>query len=205
MRCTGCGTSILSQQGLRANGLCKTCKKIGVPASLSPVVPSPSDNKETVMAETKRAPVAELNTPPEGFRYVYNRMDDHYELMFNGVPICFDAHQVRLLKSEVADFLYAHSIIPGTLRNSHNGLSAERALALGPGWVIRAWIKTSDATGAGNDVFNPEYAEVVADPLFRVPTDTKPGQTLFDLEKTPNYADKPSREGMPTHPVLIPV
>lgn len=206
MRCTGCGTSILSLQGKRGSGLCKSCQKIGVSASPSqPVVPSPSEDKETVMAEPKSAPVAELNTPPEGFRYVYNRTNDQYELMFNGVPYVFEAHQVRLLKSDVADFIYAHSIIPGTLRNSRTGLAAERALALGPGWVIKAWVKTADSTGAGNDVYNPEYAEVAADPLFRVPTDTKPGVTLFDLEKTPNYADRPSREGQPTHPVLIPV
>jgi hypothetical protein len=206
MRCRGCDTSILSHQALHGDGLCKKCQKLGVFTSpISPVVPSPAPHKETVMAEPKSAPVAELNTPPEGFRYVYNRTNDHYELMFNGVPICFDAHQIRLLRCEVAEFVHAHSIIPGTLHNTKGTLKGERALALGPGYTIRMWVKTADATGAGNDVYLPEYTEAEADALFRVPTDTKPGVTLFDLERTPNYADRPSREGQATRPQLIPV
>lgn len=146
-----------------------------------------------------------LATPPEGFRYVSNRTAAPYEQMYNGVPYVFAAHETRLLRSDVADFCVAHSIIPGTLRNTRGGLTAERALALGPGWTIAAWNRTSDTHGAGNDVYTAEYREAEADPLFQVPTDTVPGKTLFDLASTPNYTDRASKDGMPTHPQLIPV
>ena len=205
MKCEGCGTSILSHQVVQGKGYCKTCQRLGVSASPrnSALPSSLSPDKEMVMAEPKSAP--ELQTPPEGYRYIYNRMATEYELMRDGSPVVFKGHETRLLACDVAEFVHAHSIIPGTLHNERGTLKGERALALGPGWTILRWNKTAAGTGAGNDVYSPEYAPAVADALFLVPTETKPGATLFDLEKTPNYADRPSREGMATKPQLIPV
>jgi hypothetical protein len=160
---------------------------------------------EDTMVEPKSAPVTELSTPPEGFRYIYNRMKTPYELMRDGIPVMFQPHETRLLPCDVAEFVYAHSIIPGTLHNERGTLKGERALALGPGWTIQRWNKSTSATGAGNDVYVPDYAPAEADACFQVPTETVPGATLFDLERTPNYADRPSREGMATKPQLIPV
>jgi hypothetical protein len=121
--------------------------------------------------------------------------------MFNGRVYVFEAHETKSLSTEVSEHLYAHSIIPGTLRRAKHGggtLSAERALALGPGWKITGSAKIEDD-------FQLQYGVAEADPEFLVPTETQPGPEYFDRKDIPNYVDRPNMRdpGKPSHPELL--
>jgi len=161
---------------------------------------------EVTVKQTSVPELPSLPDLPEGFRYAYNRTNAQYEMFFDGRPITFKPHETKRLRTEQAEHLRAHSIIPGTLANTGRGtLKGERAIALGPGWTVRAWNKTPDVTGGGNVQYSPDYMEAEAEPDFQVPTETVPGPTLFDLSSTGNYAGRPSRDNMPTTAKLIPV
>lgn len=206
MRCRRCGQTILSEQAKRADGLCKSCRKAGLPVPPDRSVLPPTE--EVVMAEgTVQQPSAPaLPSLPEGFRYAYNRMKTEYEMFFDGRPITFKPHETKRLRTDQAEYLRAHSIIPGTLADTGRGtLKGERAIALGPGWFVRAWIKTEEVNSMGNNQYVPEHAEAEAEPDFQVPTETVPGPTLFDLNSTGNYVGRPSQGNMPTHAALVSV
>jgi hypothetical protein len=156
--------------------------------------------------ETPNPSVPALPSLPEGFRYAYNRMNTEYEAFFDGRPVTLKPHETKRLRTDQAEHLRAHSIIPGTLADTGRGtLKGERAIALGPGWFVRAWIRTEEVNAMGNNQYVPEYAEAEAEPEFQVPTETVPGVTLFNLESTGNYVGRPSRENMPTKATLVPV
>jgi hypothetical protein len=157
------------------------------------------------MSEERKAEGKYTVPETEGQRYVYNRTNETYELFFDGRPITFQPHQVRLLPTATAEHIRAHSIIPGTLRRMSGGqLTAERALALGPGWALVRFNKVeSESDPLGNAVYVPEYVEAEAEPEFLKPTDTKPGKELFDTESIPNYVDLPGPEGQATHRAYV--
>jgi hypothetical protein len=151
-------------------------------------------------------PPIEYPMPQEGFRYVYNRTNAEYESMFDGRPNVFKAHEVKLLTTDRAEHLAAHSIIRGTLTRGVGGqLTSEHALALGPGWrLVKFHKQEGDPDSFGNDFYSPEYAEAEAEPGFLTPTETVPGAELFSPALS-NYADRPSRDGETTTRRLLAV
>ena len=151
--------------------------------------------------EQEKAPLAPL---PEGYRYAYNRMAWEYEQFFDGKPIILKPHEIRMLTSEQAEFLRAHSLITGTLRKGgRGGLQAERAIALGSGWRIARWNKTGEPTASGSDRYVAEYELAEPEPEFLVPSTTEVGMEYFDRASMPNYTDRPTPEGRPTHVEMV--
>ena len=55
---------------------------------------------------------------PPGFRWVYNRLNEVYEDMFDHVPYTFKAHEQRLMQEDIATFLHAHSAISVDLKTN---------------------------------------------------------------------------------------
>jgi hypothetical protein len=157
--------------------------------------------EQTETIPTREEQIAALGPLPEAIRYVYNRTNGPWEGMFNGRVYVFASHEIKSLSTEVAEHLTAHSIIPGTLRHAKHGggtLSAERALALGPGWTITGSVKVEDE-------FHLQYGVAEADATFLVPTETQPGPEYFDRASIPNYVDRPNMRdpGKPSHPELL--
>jgi hypothetical protein len=77
-------------------------------------------------------------------------------------------------------------------------LTGERAVALGPGWMITGSAKIQDD-------FVLQYEEAQAEPEFLVPTETQPGGELFDRTSIPNYVDRPNVRdpGKPMHTEIV--
>lgn len=153
--------------------------------------------------EPAQAPLAPA---PEGYRYVYNRMNWEYEQAFDGKPLVFRPHEVRMLTTPQAEHLRAYSLIPGTLARGrgHGGdLASERAIALGPGYRIEGIVKTGEPTASGADGYTIVYEQADPEPLFLVPCETKVGLMYFDQTSLSNYSDRPSADGRPTHAELI--
>ena len=153
---------------------------------------------------TREERIAALSPLPEQSRYVYNRTSEPWEAQFNGRVYRFTPHEIRALPAEIAEHFRAHSLIAGTLRRMRSGggsLTAERAIALGPGWLIKGSVKIEDD-------FMLEFAEAVPDEDFLVPSTTKPGREIWDRSSIPNYVDRPNvrdPDGKPTHVEMIPV
>ena len=96
---------------------------------------------------TREERIAALPTLPERTRYVYNRTAREWEGMFDGRVYVLAPHEVKPMDAAVAEHLRATSIITGTLRRMAGGggtLTAERAVALGPGWAISGSAKIQD-------------------------------------------------------------
>ena len=193
MRCKQCNKGLPGFRPKEDDGLCKACRTPAAVASPEPPKADPI------------LPVAVVLPPlPEGHRYIYNRTDAEYEQFFDGRPINFQAHETKVLTSEQAYHLRAHSIIRGTLRPGGRGaLIAERSLACGPGWTILRWNKVPDTSGTGNDRYIAEYVVAEPEKEFHVPTSTTPGTELFDRQAMPNYTDRPTPEGRPTHVEIV--
>lgn len=152
-------------------------------------------------AKTREEQLADLQPLPERNRYIYNRTGEPWEHMFNGRVYELAPYEVKVLPSEVAEHLHAHSIIPGTLRRKAGGggsLTAERAVALGPGWAIAGSVKVEDD-------YIVQYAEAVPEDTFLVPTTTVAGAELFDRQSIPNYVDRPNVRdpGKPMHVEIV--
>lgn len=152
---------------------------------------------------SREARIAALAPLPEGSnsRYIYNRTNEHWEGMFDNRVYEFQPHEVRVLSAEIAEHLHAHSLIPGTLRRIQGGggtLTAERYLALGPGWKITGTSKIEDT-------YYLTYGPAEAEATFLVPTETKASLDYFDRSSIPNYVDRPNMRdpGKPTHSEII--
>ena len=201
MKCATCGTTILDGLGKATGGYCKPCAKLrngAVEPSVRPEAPA----KETTMAlgepVPQIAPSPPLPTPPEGFRYVYNRTDQVFEPFFDGNPVIFQPHETKMLPCGTAEMLRDSSVFSGTVRSVGQGtLKGERALALGPGWII------TDSRKLDDESWTYSYAPADAEPTFLVPTDTQNGPEWFDRASVPNYVNRPSRENIPTTAKLI--
>lgn len=199
MRCRDCGTSILDSLGQANGGFCKPCARDRLKGSPDSRPPDTVEEAQTLPESVPQPPAPPAFPPaPEGFRYIYNRTAGVYEPFFDGAPVIFAPHEVKLLPSAVADNLRSTALIPGTLRKVGAGtLQAERALALGPGWIITDSHKLDDNT------WTFDYAPAEAEETFLVPTETQAGAEMFDRTSVPNYADRPSRENVPTTARLI--
>lgn len=200
MVCKGCGERMFGP----TRDYCKACR-IAMAAAPLPSGPQEDpmpDDKQAVPTPDPPASMKPVVLPPlpEGFRYLYNRRDKRFEGQFDGRIYELQPYETKPFVCYIAEHLRAHSIIPGTLRrDEHGGMVAERWLACGPGWTIIAHNKTEASDQFGNNTYVPEYGEATPDKDFGVPTETKPGRELFDRTSIPNYVERGSQDGRPTH------
>ena len=150
---------------------------------------------------TREDRIAALPTLPERSRYIYNRTSMDWEGMFDGRVYVLKPHEIKPVDSAIAEHLWATSMITGTLRRLPGGggtLTAERAIALGPGWAIAGSAKIQDD-------FVLQYEEATSETMFLVPTTTQPGLELFDRSSIPNYTDRPNLRdpGKPMHSEIV--
>jgi len=143
----------------------------------------------------------DVPTLPERSRYIYNRTSMDWEGMFDGRVYVLKPHEIKPVDSAIAEHLWATSMITGTLRRLPGGggtLTAERAIALGPGWAIAGSAKIQDD-------FVLQYEEATSETMFLVPTTTQPGLELFDRSSIPNYTDRPNLRdpGKPMHSEIV--
>jgi hypothetical protein len=159
--------------------------------------------EQTKSDPTRDEKIAALPPLPERSRYVYNRTAEPWEAQFNGRVYTFEPHECKTLPAEIAEHFRAHSIIPGTLRRklgSGGTLTAERAIALGPGWNITGSVKVDDE-------YVLQYAEAAPDADFFVESTTVPGGEIWDRSSIPNYVERPNvregDQGKPTHAAIL--
>lgn len=119
--------------------------------------------------------------PPGGFRWIYNRLNEPYENMFDGMVYAFDPNEYRLVTVDVARFLWSQSVISYDPSN-RRGL---RALALDP--ISSDMMEASEAEGFGEPMVSLQNAE------------------LMDRSTDPNPVGKSAGAGVKTKPAIVSV
>ena len=66
----------------------------------------------------------QLAPAPEGFKWVYNRLDRKYAQMFDGISQEFQPHEHRLLRQSAAEFLAERSCVKEDPFDPSNNLFA---------------------------------------------------------------------------------
>ena len=136
--------------------------------------------KRVTTRKVKKVFDAGMAHPPTGFRWVYNRLDREFELMFDGMVYAFDSHEYRLVTLDVARFLWNRSLI----QYDPTGTRGLRALALDP--LSPDQMEDVESEGFGEPLADPKNAE------------------LLDRSRDANPMGR-STGGLKTKPAMLPI